>query len=87
FIAEAQAATLLKHPRICQVRDFGLTDANVPYLIMDWIEGIPLGRKIQRDGRMPVQEAIGIFQQVTSALEHAHTNKVVHRDLKPDNVM
>ena len=87
FIVEAKAAALLKHPRICQVHDFGLTQSQVPFLIMDYIDGIPLGQKIVRDGRMEPPEAIYMFQQITAGLEHAHTNKVVHRDLKPDNVM
>ena len=87
FIVEAKAASLLKHPRICQVRDFGLTSSQIPFLVMDWIDGIPLGKKVQNDGRVQVSEAIPIFQQIASALEHAHVNKVVHRDLKPDNVM
>jgi serine/threonine protein kinase len=87
FVIEARAASLLKHPRICRVHDFGLTESKMPFLVMDWIDGIALSRKIQQDGRMSVPEATYIFQQISSALEHAHSNKVVHRDLKPDNIM
>jgi eukaryotic-like serine/threonine-protein kinase len=54
---------------------------------MDWIDGISLGRKVSRDNNLPVPEAINIFQQICAALVHSHQNKVVHRDMKPENVM
>jgi eukaryotic-like serine/threonine-protein kinase len=87
FIIEARAASSLKHPRICLVHDFGLTPSNLPYLVMDWIDGISLGKKIQRDKKLAPNDAINIFQQITAALIHAHDNKVIHRDLKPENIM
>ncbi|MDR3613350.1 MAG: serine/threonine-protein kinase [Candidatus Obscuribacterales bacterium] len=87
FIVEAKSASLLNHPNICRVNDFGLTTTNRPYLVMDWIDGISLGAKIQRDLRIAPAEAVTIFKQVATALEHAHQNKVVHRDLKPENIM
>lgn len=87
FKFEAKAASSLKHPHICQVHDFGLTENNMPYLVMGWIDGINLASKVNRDKALPAQEAIVIFQQVASALAHAHANKVVHRDLKPENIM
>jgi serine/threonine-protein kinase len=87
FVVEARLASSLLHPNICKVHDFGLTESNMPYLVMDWINGITLGNKVMRDGRLSIQEAIRLFQQVSSALSHAHYYKVVHRDLKPDNIM
>jgi len=87
FIVEAKSASLLNHPNICRVNDFGLTATNTPYLVMDWIDGISLGQKIQRDSRIVPAQTINIFKQVAAALEHAHQNKVVHRDLKPENIM
>jgi serine/threonine-protein kinase len=87
FVVEAKSASLLNHPNICRVNDFGLTTTNTPYLVMDWIDGISLGQKIQRDGRIAPGEAISVFKQVATALEHAHKNRVVHRDLKPENIM
>ncbi len=87
FIVEAKAASLLNHPGICQVRDFGLTESQMPFLVMDWIDGISLGKKVQESGRIQPPEAVPIFQQIAAALIHAHGYKVVHRDLKPDNVM
>lgn len=87
FMFEAKAASSLKHPNICCVHDFGLTAGGIPYLVMDWIEGISLGRKVTRDKQMAVPEAIEIFKQTAAALIHSHSNKVVHRDMKPENIM
>ncbi|MBS1955948.1 MAG: serine/threonine protein kinase [Cyanobacteria bacterium SZAS-4] len=87
FMFEAKAASSLKHPRICCVHDFGLTASGIPYLVMDWIEGISLGRKVSRDKQLSVSNALEIFQQIAAALMHSHQNKVVHRDLKPENIM
>lgn len=87
FMFEAKAASSLKHPRICCVHDFGLTASGIPYLVMDWIEGISLGRKVTRDKQISVPDALEIFQQIAAALMHSHQNKVVHRDLKPENIM
>jgi serine/threonine-protein kinase len=86
FIMEAKAASTLNHPRICRVQDFGMI-GETPYLVMEWIDGISLERKVRRDGPLSTAEATTIFQQVCSALSTAHKHKVVHRDLKPDNIM
>jgi serine/threonine-protein kinase len=87
FTVEAKAASSLKHPYICQVFDFGVTDGELLYLVMEWIDGISLEQKVTRDGPVPDAEAINIFLQVCSALAFAHSNHLVHRDLKPDNIM
>lgn len=87
FAFEAKSAMSLRHPNICRVHDFGLTEAKVPYLVMDWVNGISLGSKILRDRRLPIKEAIRLYQQTASALAHAHQSKLVHRDLKPENLM
>jgi serine/threonine-protein kinase len=87
FVIEAKAASSIKHPNICRVFDFGVTDGGTSYLIMDWIDGIDLERKISRDRRLTSMEAIPIFQQVAAGLAYAHQNKLVHRDVKPQNIM
>jgi serine/threonine protein kinase len=87
FLIEAKAASSLKHPNICKVFDFGSTESGLSYLVMEWIDGISLGRKVIRDKRVPAAEAIRIFQQISTALAHAHERKVIHRDLKPENIM
>ena len=87
FVVEAKAASLLQHPHICQTYDFGISDNDVLYLVMQWLDGISLEQKIARDGPLSVQETTTVFMQVATALAHAHENNVVHRDLKPDNLM
>jgi serine/threonine-protein kinase len=87
FVVEAKAASSLQHPHICKVFDFGVTPNRMPYLVMEWIDGISLADKVARDGPLTASESLRIFQQVASALGHAHCQKVVHRDLKPENLM
>ncbi|CAN5601992.1 hypothetical protein BH11CYA1_BH11CYA1_28800 [soil metagenome] len=87
FIAEAKAASLLKHPNICQTLDFGVSDNHVLYLVMEWLGGISLQQKVSRDGPLAESEVTTILQQIASGLHHAHEHNVVHRDLKPDNIM
>jgi serine/threonine protein kinase len=87
FITEAKALSALKHPNICQMYDFGISHGEMPYLVMEWINGISVERKVERDGPLSVREAVQIFQQISAALSQAHQKKVVHRDLKPGNIL
>jgi serine/threonine protein kinase len=87
FIFEAKAAGILKHPSICSVYDFGITKSGMPYLVMDWIDGMSLQQVVNEAGKLSAIDAVPIFQQVASALAYAHKNKVVHRDIKPENIM
>jgi serine/threonine protein kinase len=87
FIFEAKAAGFLKHPSICSVYDFGITKSGMPYLVMDWIDGMSLHDVVKEAGKLSPTDAVPIFQQVASALAYAHNNKVVHRDIKPENTM
>jgi serine/threonine-protein kinase len=87
FVIEAKAASTIKHPNICRVLDFGVTEQGTSYLVMDWIDGIDLERKLNRDRRLTAMEAIPIFIQVAAGLAFAHQLKLVHRDVKPQNIM
>lgn len=87
FAFEARAATSLEHPNIIKIHDFGISESQVPYLIMDWVDGIGMAKKIKRDGPMNPEEAISVVLQTAQALSHAHEHKVIHRDLKPENLM
>ncbi len=87
FIFEAKAAGFLKHPAICAVYDFGITKSGMPYLVMDWIDGMSLHDVVKEAGKLSPTDAVPIFQQIASALAYAHKNKVVHRDIKPENIM
>lgn len=87
FAFEARAAAVLEHPNIIRIYDFGVNEDHVPYIIMDWVDGIGLSRKIKRDGPLEVREGVFVISQVANALAHAHRHKVIHRDLKPENLM
>ncbi len=86
FEQEFFAAQRLDHPNIVRALDFGET-GGVPYLVMEFVEGESLGQKIQREGRLSEAEAIRIIAQVAQGLHRAHKMNLVHRDIKPDNVM
>ncbi len=87
FQQEAQSASRLDHPGITQVFDFGQTDDGVFYLVMAYLRGYPLTDLIRDEAPLPADTAVGFGAQICDALAHAHTQGVVHRDLKPDNVM
>jgi len=84
---EARAASKLKHSNIVQVYEFTVTEDQIPYLIMDFVDGISLEQLLNRDGPMSEARALRAFVQIADALSHAHVNGVVHRDLKPSNII
>jgi serine/threonine protein kinase len=86
FEQEFRAASLLNHPNIVRALDFG-DDGTTPYLVMEFVEGESLGQKIERDGRMPEADAIRLIAQVAQGLHRAHKQGMIHRDVKPDNVL
>src|ERR687886_2087365 len=86
FEQEFRAASRLDHPNIVRALDFGDT-GTCPYLVMEYVEGESLGQKIQREGRLPEAEAIRLIAQVAQGLHRAHKLGLIHRDVKPDNVM
>ncbi|MBX9877094.1 MAG: protein kinase [Candidatus Obscuribacterales bacterium] len=87
FQHEAKAASKLSHPNIITLYDYGVSPTGQPYLVMDYLEGISLADIIKSDGQIGCERGVKIFLQVCDALEHAHNQKLVHRDLKPGNVM
>ena len=86
FKREIQVAARLQHAHIVPVLTAGETDG-VPYYTMPLVEGESLRGRIGRSGALPVTEAIGVMRDVAKALAYAHEHGVVHRDIKPDNVM
>jgi eukaryotic-like serine/threonine-protein kinase len=86
FEQEFRAASLLDHPNIVRALDYA-DNGSAPYLVMEFVEGESLGQKIERDGRMTESEAIRIVAQVAQGLHRAHKQGMIHRDVKPDNVM
>jgi pimeloyl-ACP methyl ester carboxylesterase len=85
FHQEARAASSLNHPHIVVVHDFGELEGR-PYIVTEFIEGETLGQRLRR-GAMPIGEVLEIGVQMASALAAAHARGLVHRDIKPDNVM
>lgn len=86
FEQEAKSASRLMHPNIITLHDYGFV-GEVPYLVMDFVQGTSLSELIKSGGSLGVMRSINIFAQVCDALEHAHRNGIVHRDLKPGNIM
>src|SRR5690625_3058912 len=86
FDREAQSATSLSHPNIVNIYDVGEED-HILYMVMEYVEGMTLKEYIQRNGPIEVQEALDIMKQVTDAIAHAHANDIVHRDIKPQNIL
>jgi predicted Ser/Thr protein kinase len=86
FQREAQAAGVLAHPNIVTVYDFG-EDNGVLYLAMELLEGKSLQDLVEEQTILPVETIIPMYEQVCSALDHAHRHRIVHRDIKPANIM
>jgi len=86
FRREAEVTSQLGHPHIVQVFDFGSAPTGEPYLVMEYLEGEDLEKRIARVGRMSAPAASHIIRQVASALSATHAKGIVHRDLKPANV-
>src|SRR5690348_1907347 len=87
FFQEAKAVTRINHEHIVQIHDFGVTPDSDHFYIMEYLEGQTLAQLIGKQGVIEVMRALHIAAQVASALAAAHGSGVIHRDLKPDNVM
>lgn len=86
FRGEAQSAAGLSHPNIVNVYDVG-DDDGLHYIVMELVEGITLKSFIERKGKLEVKEALGISIQIAQGMEAAHANHIVHRDIKPQNII
>ena len=86
FIREARLAASLEHPNIIPVYDAGDADG-VLFIAMRYVEGENLGDVIRREGQLSIERTIDILSKVASALDDAHRNGLIHRDVKPDNVL
>ncbi len=87
FEREADIVRSLRHPNIVPIYDFGQSDDGVMYIVMEFIEGHDLRQHLQREGRLSLVDAGPILQDVAAALDHAHAQGIVHRDVKPSNVL
>jgi eukaryotic-like serine/threonine-protein kinase len=86
FRREARAVAQLNHPHVVTVIDAG-EDEGAPYIVFEYVEGETLKERIRRLGRLPVDEAVAYAIEIGRALECAHAHKLVHRDVKPQNVL
>lgn len=86
FGKESQAAAGLSHPNIVNVYDVG-EEGNIHFIVMELIDGKSLSQVIEEKGRLDYKEAISITKQVASALSMAHSNQIIHRDVKPHNIL
>ncbi|MCR5657003.1 MAG: Stk1 family PASTA domain-containing Ser/Thr kinase [Butyrivibrio sp.] len=86
FRVEAQAAAGLMHPNIVNVYDVG-DENGIHYIVMELVDGITLKRYIEKKSRLTVKEAVSIAIQVAMGLEAAHKNHIIHRDIKPQNII
>lgn len=87
FQREAKLAGALQHPNVLSVFDFGLTDKREPYLVLSFVEGQNLADRMLQPDEIELSEALDIFIQLARGLAHAQMKNVVHRDLKPQNIM
>jgi eukaryotic-like serine/threonine-protein kinase len=87
FSREARAASRISHPNALSVTDFGEDKNGIVFLVMEYLSGKTLKQIIREEGPLPLARVVGIMRQVGEALQAAHSQKVVHRDLKSDNIM
>lgn len=86
FNREAQSATSLAHSNIVSIYDVGEED-DIYYIVMEYVEGMTLKQYIQMNYPIPVEKALDIMKQITAAISHAHHNGIIHRDIKPQNIL
>ncbi len=86
FRNERQILASLHHPNIAQLLDGGTSEEGLPYFVMEYIEGLPLLQYCE-ETRLSTEERLDLFKTICSAVQHAHQNLVIHRDLKPNNIL
>jgi WD40 repeat protein/serine/threonine protein kinase/tetratricopeptide (TPR) repeat protein len=86
FEAERQALAVMDHPNIAKVLDAGATDSGLPFFVMELVHGIPINQYCD-ENNLPIRERLKLFASVCQAIQHAHTKGIIHRDVKPSNVL
>ncbi|NNM31416.1 MAG: serine/threonine protein kinase, partial [Gemmatimonadetes bacterium] len=86
LLAERRILSSLEHPNIARLLDGGSTDRGLPYLVLEYVDGIPITEYCRRHG-CTIDQRLELFIQVARAVQYAHSNLVVHRDIKPSNIL
>ena len=86
FVREAQAIASLDHPHIVRAYDFDRLD-DIHYIVMEYFEGENLRQLVEREGPLPFEDAVNYLRQAAEGLEHAHRLGIIHRDVKPENLL
>lgn len=86
FRREAESATSLSHPNIVNIYDVG-EEEQVYYIVMEYVQGKTLKEYIRETAPLAIEEALSIFDKISSAIRHAHANRIIHRDIKPHNIL
>ena len=86
FEAEAKTLAKLENPNIVGIHDLRV-DSDYAYIVMEYVEGVTLGRLIKEKGPIPWRQALKLFNQMLNAINHAHKEGIIHRDIKPNNIL
>jgi eukaryotic-like serine/threonine-protein kinase len=86
FEAERQALAVMDHPNIAKVLDGGATESGRPFFVMEYVKGVPLTQYCD-EARLSIAQRLALFVPICQAVQHAHTKGVIHRDLKPNNIL
>ena len=87
FAREAQLAARVDHPHAVRIFDHGITDEGLPFIVMEKVDGITLAERIRRGGPLGAEDVVTLVSQIAEVLTHAHRMDILHRDVKPHNVM
>src|SRR3989449_4029576 len=86
FLREIEVAARLTHPHILPLHDSGAAQGSL-YYVMPYVESETLRERLEREGQLPLEQAVQIAREVADALSYAHSRDVVHRDIKPENIL
>jgi serine/threonine protein kinase len=87
FHKEAQATSRLEHPNLARAFDFGLLESGHPFFVMEFVEGTTLSDHLKMVGRLPLETALRVFIPICFAMDYAHQAGIIHRDIKPGNIV
>lgn len=87
FQQEAKVSARFVHPNVVSIIDFGVTEGGIPFMVLEYIDGITLDAIIKTEGSVPQNVAVNLFIQIADALEHGHASGIFHRDIKSSNIM